>query len=272
ALSSRAVAQETSIFPKGEKAANVHHVGNVWLNELSEPDTSFNYNITVATFDPGARLDWHIHPGGQILLIIDGTGYYQEKGKPKKTVRKGDTIKCPPGLEHWHGATPETGFTYLATTPTQKGKTIWLQKVTNDQYFGEKSRSGYIINKEQEIINLSKTKWRWLSERKVDSLASLFNDQAVFVHMGATFSKTQELDVVRRGDIQYKQADIQETSVRFIGNTAILLSKIRLVAIVGGNEVINPFMVTEVYVQQDSKWTLGSMSFTRLITPDAVNK
>jgi hypothetical protein len=61
--------------------------------------------------------------------------------------------------------------------------------------------------------------------------------------------------------------DIQEASVRFIGTTAILLNRIRLVAVVGGNEVTNPFVVTEVYVQQSSTWTLAALSFTRLLTP-----
>jgi hypothetical protein len=121
---------------------------------------------------------------------------------------------------------------------------------------------------EQEVINLSKEKWRWMSERKVDSLAALFHEKAVFVHMGGTMSKDQELDVIRSGGIHYKNVDIQEASVRFVGRTtAILLNKIRLVAVVGGNEVTNPFVVTEVYVQQRGTWRLASLSFTRLLTP-----
>lgn len=134
ALLNNAVAQDAGIFPKGEKAANVHHVGNVWLNELSAPDSVFAYSTSLATFDPGARLDWHQHPGGQILMIAAGTGYYQEKGKPKQTVRKGDVIKCLPGVEHWHGATQESGVTYLATSPSQRGKTVWLTRVTDKEY------------------------------------------------------------------------------------------------------------------------------------------
>lgn len=122
-------------------------------------------------------------------------------------------------------------------------------------------------NAEQEIVNLSKEKWRWMSERKVDSLGALFHEEAVFVHMGGTMSRTQELDVIKGGMIQYKNVEIQEVSVRFIGTTAILLNKIRLVAVVGGNEVVNPFMVTEVYVQQNGTWKLGSLSFTRLLGP-----
>jgi hypothetical protein len=124
------------------------------------------------------------------------------------------------------------------------------------------------LKSEQEVINLSKEKWRWMSEREVDSLAALFHEKAVFVHMGGTMSKDQELDVIRSGAIHYKDVDVQEASVRFVGTTtAVLLSKIRLVAVVGGNEVTNPFMVTEVYVQQSGTWILASLSFTRLLTP-----
>ena len=120
---------------------------------------------------------------------------------------------------------------------------------------------------EQEIIGLSETKWRWMSERNVDSLAVLFHDEAVFVHMGGTMSREQELGVIRSGGIHYRHAEIQEVSVSVIGTTAILLNRIRLEAVVGGNEVTNPFVVTEVYVQQDGTWKLGSLSFTRLLSP-----
>jgi hypothetical protein len=122
-------------------------------------------------------------------------------------------------------------------------------------------------NEEQEVLSLSKEKWRWMSERNVDALAALFHDKAVFVHMGGTMSKSQELDVIRSGGIQYKHAEILEASVRLIGTTAILLNRIRLVAVVGGNEVTNPFVVTEVYVQEGGTRRLASLSFTRLLTP-----
>jgi hypothetical protein len=104
-----------------------------------------------------------------------------------------------------------------------------------------------------------------MSERKVDSLEALFHEEAVFVHMGGTMSRSQELDVIKTGRIHYKQADIQEASVRIIGTTAIVLNRIRLLAVVGGNEVTNPFVVTEVYVQQGGAWKLASLSFTRLL-------
>jgi hypothetical protein len=120
----------------------------------------------------------------------------------------------------------------------------------------------------QEIITLSKDKWRWMAERNVKALDTLFAPEAVFVHMGGTMDKTQELGVIESGRIQYRDAQIQEVSVRFVGpTTAILLNRIRLVAVVGGNEVVNPFTVTEVYVKVGGAWTLGSLSFTRMMTP-----
>lgn len=87
----------------------------------------------------------------------------------------------------------------------------------------------------------------------------------MFVHMGGNMTKEQELNVIKTGGIHYKHADIQETSVKLIGNTAIVLSKIRLIAVVGGNEVTNPFVVTEVYIKENDRWSLGSLSFTRLL-------
>lgn len=72
--------------------------------------------------------------GGQILIITDGVGYYQERGKPKRIVRKGEVIKCLPGVEHWHGSSVEEGVTYFATSPAQKGATVWLLKVTDEEY------------------------------------------------------------------------------------------------------------------------------------------
>jgi hypothetical protein len=123
------------------------------------------------------------------------------------------------------------------------------------------------VNLEQEVINLSKEKWHWMAERNVDSLDALFHENAVFVHMGGNMTKEQELDVIKSGGIHYKKADIHEVSVNIIGTTAILLNRITLLAVVGGNEVTNPFVVTEVYVQQSGTWTLASLSFTRLLTP-----
>jgi ketosteroid isomerase-like protein len=127
------------------------------------------------------------------------------------------------------------------------------------------SSAGKDTKLEQELLTLSKDKWRWMSERKVDTLAALFHDEAVFVHMGGSMARNQELEVIRSGGIHYKHAEILDASVRVMGTTAIVLNRIRLDAVVGGNEVTNPFVVTEVYVQQNGKWRLASLSFTRLL-------
>ncbi|RYZ62883.1 MAG: nuclear transport factor 2 family protein [Chitinophagaceae bacterium] len=120
---------------------------------------------------------------------------------------------------------------------------------------------------EQEIRNLSKEKWRWMAEKNVDALAALFHEKAVFVHMGGSWGKEREMDVIKTGSIWYKNAIVHSATVNFIGNTAILLNDIDLLAVVGGNEVTNPFMVTEVYVKEDGKWKMGSLSFSRLMRP-----
>ena len=120
---------------------------------------------------------------------------------------------------------------------------------------------------EQEVIQLSKQKWEWMADKNVDKLSPLFDDKSVFVHMGGSWGKTQEINIIKSGGIHYKKADIHEVSVNIIGNTAILLNKITLLAVVGGNEVTNPFIVTEVYVKENDGWKLGSLSFTKLMVP-----
>lgn len=123
-------------------------------------------------------------------------------------------------------------------------------------------------NLEQEVIALSKEKWDWMSERKVEALETLFHEKSVFVHMGGAWGKEREMEIIKSGGIHYKKADIHEVSVNIIGATSILLNRITLLAVVGGNEVINPFMVTEVYVQETGGWKLASLAFTRLLTPE----
>lgn len=117
---------------------------------------------------------------------------------------------------------------------------------------------------EQEVIDLSRVKWRWMSEKKVDTLAALFLDQARFVHMSGSMNRDQELGVIRSGMIHYRHAEIFESSARIVDSTAVVLSRIRLDAVVGGNEVSTNFMVTEVYVRQKGAWKLGQLSFSRL--------
>ena len=125
---------------------------------------------------------------------------------------------------------------------------------------------------EQEILQLSKDKWRWMADKKVDSLGTLFDEKSVFVHMGGSWGKDQEINTIKSGGIWYKKAEIYGASVNVVGNTAILLNDIDLIAVVGGNEVINPFMVTEVYVKENGKWKMGSLTFSRLMRPVKATK
>jgi len=124
------------------------------------------------------------------------------------------------------------------------------------------------VNMEQEVIDLSKEKWDWMSERNLETLDALFHEKSVFVHMGGSWGKEREMEIIKSGGIHYKKADIHEVLVNIIDSTAVLLNRITLLAVVGGNEVTNPFVVTEVYVQQEDSWKLASLSFTRLLTPE----
>jgi quercetin dioxygenase-like cupin family protein len=268
ALLNKLTAQDAGmVFTKDGTALEVRNTGNNTLIELNKADSLFKFNIAVASFPAGKRLDWHYHPDGQILVFTDGIGYYQERGKPKRVVHKGEVIKCLPGVEHWHGASAESGATYMAAYSTLKGTTVWLEKVSDADYNANSIPTTQNTDAGEEIKNLSKNKWKWMAEKNTDSLNLLFDEKSVFVHMGGSWGKEQEINVIKTGGIWYKQADIHSVSVNIIGNTAILLNNITLLAVVGGNEVTNPFMVTEVYIKTNNKWVLGSLSFTKLLTP-----
>jgi 23S rRNA pseudoU1915 N3-methylase RlmH len=120
---------------------------------------------------------------------------------------------------------------------------------------------------QQEVIDLSKKKWEWMADKQADALDSLFDDKAMFTHMGGTWGKAQELATIKSGGIWYKKAVVYSVDARILGNTAIVLNDIDLVAVVGGNEVVNPFMVTEVYIKEDGKWKMGQLTFSHLARP-----
>ncbi len=122
-----------------------------------------------------------------------------------------------------------------------------------------------VTPQEQEILDLSNAKWQWMSEKDADKLAELFHENSVFVHMGGAWGKEQEVNIIRGGMIHYKNADVKSVSVRFAGKTtAVVLCDLNLLAVVGGREVTNHFMATEVYVKEKGGWKLASLSFTKL--------
>ena len=126
---------DNKIFPKGEKAPADYFTGIAWIQLLVPNDPALNCQIGNVVFEPGARNNWHTHPGGQILIVTDGTGYYQEKDKPIELIRKGDVVKILPDVVHWHGAAPGGELTHIAINPnTQKGIVVWLEKVKDEEY------------------------------------------------------------------------------------------------------------------------------------------
>jgi quercetin dioxygenase-like cupin family protein len=128
-----------AIFPKGELGPAENFTGKAWHTALVANDSIYNTLIGNVYFEPGARSNWHTHPAGQILIITDGVGYYQEKGQPRRTLRKGGVIKCLPNVIHWHGASSDTGMQQLYILPkTEKGIVQWLQPVTDEEYTNKK--------------------------------------------------------------------------------------------------------------------------------------
>ena len=122
---------------------------------------------------------------------------------------------------------------------------------------------------QQEIIDLSKKKWNWMADKNVDSLKVLFDEKCMFTHMGGTWGKTPELSTIKSGGIWYKKAEVYSVTVNLFNdnNTAVLLNDIDLVAVVGGREVTNPFMVTEVYIKENGKWKMAQLTFSHLMRP-----
>ena len=119
----------------------------------------------------------------------------------------------------------------------------------------------------KEIIELSTQKWQWMADKDADKLEGLFHDKAKFVHMGGTWGKNREVEIIRGGFIHYKKADVHEVMVEILNdNTVILWNQITLGAVVGSNEVTNPFMVTEVYVKENNNWKLADLTFSKTMT------
>ena len=120
---------------------------------------------------------------------------------------------------------------------------------------------------EQELIDLSNRKWDWMASKSVAPLTALFDDKAMFTHMGGTWGKARELETIASGGIWYKKAMINAVDVRIFANSAVVLEDLDLQAAVGTHVVINPFMVTEVYARRGGKWRLVQLTFSRLLRP-----
>jgi quercetin dioxygenase-like cupin family protein/alkylhydroperoxidase/carboxymuconolactone decarboxylase family protein YurZ len=125
----------STVFARGRRITSDNFTGSVWVEMLVTEQEVFGSRIGNVTFEPGARTNWHSHPGGQILLVTNGTGYYQEQGGPIQLLRRGDVAEIGPDVVHWHGATPAGEFTHVAVvTNSLAGSTVWLQPVSDAEY------------------------------------------------------------------------------------------------------------------------------------------
>ncbi|RJG01298.1 cupin domain-containing protein [Noviherbaspirillum sedimenti] len=120
--------------PSGKGPAE-YFTGNVRVSPLFPANPSTPVTGAYVTFEQGARSAWHTHPTGQHLIVTAGTGWTQEWGGPVTEIHEGDVVWCPPGVKHWHGASPNTAMTHIALTGTVNGKNVeWMEKVTDEQY------------------------------------------------------------------------------------------------------------------------------------------
>ncbi|MDY0988247.1 cupin domain-containing protein [Flavobacterium sp. CFBP9031] len=125
----------TEIFPKGEPLSKDWFTGNAFLKPLIARDKNNEFSAGSVTFEPGARTNWHTHPKGQVLLVIEGHGLYQEKGKPAEIIQKGDVVNIPENVEHWHGASATTTMVHVAITNFKEDTQVtWLNPVTDEEY------------------------------------------------------------------------------------------------------------------------------------------
>ncbi len=123
------------LFPRGEKGPASNFTGNAYNTPLLPNDSTYHTLVGNVYFEKGARSNWHVHPAGQILIVIDGEGYHQLEGGPRQLMKKGDVVKCPPNAKHWHGATEKGSLTQMYILPnTQKGIVTWMEPVTDEQY------------------------------------------------------------------------------------------------------------------------------------------
>lgn len=117
-----------------QAVSNETLAGAAWQQVVVKPDGANNIQVSTVTCEAGSRNNWHVHPRGQVIMVTDGEGYYQDKGGPKRLLRKGDIVNCMPGLIHWHGATPDSKFSYIAIKKqTHHGLVQWHEPVSNEE-------------------------------------------------------------------------------------------------------------------------------------------
>jgi hypothetical protein len=128
------------------------------------------------------------------------------------------------------------------------------------------------LRTEQDLVQLSKDKWIWMANKDVAKLELLFDDKSKFLHMSGTWKKAEELEIIKTGNIWYKEAKVKDTAVEISGKTGIVWSRITLVANVRGNDVSTEFTVTEVYQKKKKNWKLLALSFSSVRDTHEIKK
>lgn len=124
-----------TIFPKGELGPATNFTGNAYNFSLVANDSIYNTLVGNVYFEKSSRSNWHLHPSGQILIVLDGEGYHQLEGQPRQTMKKGQVIRVPANTRHWHGATEYNSLTQMYILPkTENGFVTWMEPVTDKQY------------------------------------------------------------------------------------------------------------------------------------------
>lgn len=132
------ISNATSIFPEGQRGPDKLFTGNAYNYSIVAPDTVYSTLAGNVYFEPGARSNWHTHPAGQILIITEGVGYHQIEGQSIDIIRKGDVVKCPPNVRHWHGASPDTALQQMYIVPNiEKGIVNWMESVSDSIYLSK---------------------------------------------------------------------------------------------------------------------------------------
>lgn len=112
--------------------------GDVQVDMLFPSNETAHFSGAYVTFQPGARTAWHLHPAGQHMIMVSGIGLTGTRDGKIIKFKAGDTVWCPPDIDHWHGATPDAPMTHLVITGTLNGKNVvWKEKVTDAQYYGK---------------------------------------------------------------------------------------------------------------------------------------
>lgn len=123
------------LFPRGNKLPEDWFTGDAFLSPLIAKDKNNEFSAGSVTFEIGARTNWHTHPKGQVLIVTEGSGFYQEKGKVARAIKKGDVVNIPEEVEHWHGASATTSMTHIAITNFKEDVQVtWLQPVSDDEF------------------------------------------------------------------------------------------------------------------------------------------